>query len=818
MTDKSNFSTGLPSDEMATYLQMFLDETSEQLDALVETLLRLEENSSNPGELNEAFRLIHSIKGSAAMMGFDSITVLTHQLENHFVRMRSGLQSLDQSMMNLVLRCVDFLKDCNQRLRNGQILSSAPELLEELGGYVGSVPESAPVGATAPAATVDLEPAALEVPIPEREPTGDVVPVMIPVQGTFGETPQSEEIARPIPWRIKVQFEAGLQLADLKAELIIAHLSDLGEVHGTDPPGSGLASVADSRRLQVLLTSDRPSAELRRASDIGGVARLDLDEGVTEFEKTVVPAEDSRDFSTAANVASTRDAEPSAAQIAASETEPKSDSSAEAPAVDTPAGESKSRMGETVRVDIDRLDNLLNLAGELVVTKARFVQMTRQMNPALKKPGRIRAIGETLRQLIDMMKSPAESSQGAPSVDWTQKVRELESELDSIETQAQLWDEGRRCFGQLSEAVNQLARVSDGLQRGVLKTRMVPVGPLFNRFKRVVRDISQELGKKVTLEIHGEKTELDKRMIDDLGDPLVHLVRNAIDHGLEPTEIRVQRGKPEVGKLVLEAIHSGNNVYIHVRDDGGGISAARIRRRIVERGLIAADAAAMLSDAEAIEFIWHPGFSTAEVVSDISGRGVGMDIVKSRIAELNGAVSVDTTEGRGTTFSIRLPLTLAIIRCLLFRVRHGIFAVPIDAVREIVSVPVNEIFSIHGRHTCEVRGEFIPLVDIDDVFDWPGSGTGQRVARASGDVKEVNVVILAAMSETIGLRVEELQGGQDIVIKSLVENFMHIRGLSGASILGDGTVCLLLDVVAAIELAISRRDVSSTRELARIEE
>jgi two-component system chemotaxis sensor kinase CheA len=495
---------------------------------------------------------------------------------------------------------------------------------------------------------------------------------------------------------------------------------------------------------------------------------------------------------------------------AASET--KSSAEREPPRTEA-AAEGKSRVVETVRVDIDRLDDLLNLAGELVVTNARFVQISRQMSPAFKKSSRTRAVGEGLRRLLEEIKARVQDPQDPRGAEWSQQLLELESEIESLDVQSRLWEEGRRCFAQISDAVNQLTRVSDNLQRGVLDTRMVPVGPLFNRFKRVVRDISQELGKQVLLEIHGEKTELDKRMIDELGDPLVHLVRNAIDHGLEAADVRRQKGKPTAGTLTLEAVHRGNNVFIRVSDDGGGINAARIRQKIVEKGLATADQAAQLPDQEVIEYIWHPGFSTAEKISDISGRGVGMDIVKTRIAELNGTISVETQLGRGTTFSIRLPLTLAIIRCLLFRLRHGMFAVPIDSVREIVSVPVDDIVTIHGRHTFEVRGEFVPLVDIDDVFDWPGTASVGHVEATSRDRRRVNVVILQATHETIGLRVDELQGGQDIVIKSLAENFVHIRGLSGASILGDGTVCLLLDISAVIDLVVRGRTAVPGREL-----
>jgi two-component system chemotaxis sensor kinase CheA len=343
---------------------------------------------------------------------------------------------------------------------------------------------------------------------------------------------------------------------------------------------------------------------------------------------------------------------------------------------------------------------------------------------------------------------------------------------------------------------------------------MVPIAPLFNRFKRVVRDIGVELNKKVNLEIRGEKTELDKRMIDELGDPLVHLIRNAIDHGIEPAEIRARRGKPEGGTITLSASHSGNNVFITVRDDGGGINVEKIRQRIVARGLQPESVAAAMDEREVIDHIWHPGFSTADVVSDISGRGVGMDIVKTRIAELNGTIEIDHMPGGGTTFTVRLPLTLAIIRSLLFRVRQGVFAVPIDNVREIVSVPVGQIVNVHGRRTFDIRGRFIPLVGIEDIFEWPAfPGSQAERAHELATVARINIVIVHSADNTIGLMVDELHGGQEIVIKSLAENFIHIRGLSGASILGDGSVCLLLDAAAAISMASAPRRQAAAREL-----
>jgi two-component system chemotaxis sensor kinase CheA len=464
----------------------------------------------------------------------------------------------------------------------------------------------------------------------------------------------------------------------------------------------------------------------------------------------------------------------------------------------------KSKVVETVRVDIDRLDRLMNLTGELVVNRARFLQLARQMQPLFRKSGllgRLRSLGDRLQGMSQELDADHRSGQDAV---WDVR-RALGEQMEVVEELLQSLDQGRRCMDQWNEAIDQLTRVSNGLQQGVLDTRMVPVGPLFNRFKRVVRDIATELRKKVQLEIRGEKTELDKRMIDELGDPLVHLVRNAIDHGLESEEVRRKRGKPDAGTLTLEATHSGNNVLITIRDDGGGIAVEKVRARAIQRGLVPEATAATLTDREWMQFIWHPGFSTAEQVSDISGRGVGMDIVKTRIAELNGTIEVDSRPGVGTTFQIRLPLTLAIIRSLLFRLPHGIFAAPIENVREIVSVPRREVLSVHGRDSIEVRGEFIPLVGIDDIFDWNGVEPRRTSDRTTATVgSRVEVVILTTGRKTMGLEVDELRGSQDIVIKSLSENFVPIRGLAGASILGDGSVCLLLDVAASIELVHDR--------------
>lgn len=785
----------MPSDEMAEYVQMFVDETSEQLDDLVEVLLVLETKPDSPTHLNESFRLIHSIKGAAAMMGLDSITLLTHHLENHFEHLRSGIKTLDRSMMNLILKCVDFLRNAVDMLREGRPLASAPELIEQLSQFA-EIPLARSV------ATADD----MDGPFVEpNQPSSDGQQAIDAIAALRGVNVQK---------RIIVYLDRTIELPELKAELIIARLSDLAVIGRTSPDIDELGSLSELRTLQVWLETTKQDVDLRAAVDIVGVDLIEIDDVCDE--PIVEPLNVHAPHSAAVELPSiapeplgnTIVQEPLACleEVSSSEPPQRSSPSTSNQEMVTQAPDTSSKVVETLRVDIQRLDRLMNLAGELVVNRARFVQLASQMTDTFKKSGLI----SQLRDLCELLRAPTTSialtqEERIRAVD--DRYSEIRSTVAALEEQLHTLERGRRSFIQLNEAIDQFSRVSDGLQRGVLDTRMVPVGPLFNRFKRTVRDISSELGKKVNFIIRGESTELDKRMIDELGDPLVHLVRNAIDHGLESESVRRSRAKPEEGTLTLEAAHSGNNVLITISDDGGGINTEKVKRRAIERGLVSTTEADMMSDYEIAQFVWAPGFSTAEVVSDISGRGVGMDIVKTRISELNGTIEVDSTLGKGTRFVIRLPLTLAIIRSLLFQLQQGTFAAPIENVREIVSVRDRDIISVHGRDSIEVRGEFIPLVRIEDVFDWHetkySNATETRIeSESNGDTS--SVLILTSSAKSMGLVVSALRGCQDIVVKSLDDNFTHIRGVAGASILGDGSVCLLLDVVSCLELARQR--------------
>ena len=654
------------SDDMAQYLQVYIDESDEELEGLIAAILQLEENPRHQESLNKAFRMLHSLKGSSGMLGFEVVGNFAHELEDRF-------DELPLFSLTLLTdrKIEDIRKIANvDGVQSVEVQGSAVTA-DQLTPLEPDFPSSVPITPPAPQASPTPQPVAIPAPSPVRTPAPEP-----------GPTPPVE-IAAPTQPRT-------------------------------------------------------PAAE------------------------KVTP--------------------------------------------ESEAAETKHQAGETLRVDIGRLDRLMNLTGELVVANARFSQITGELTPLFRRSAdfkKSKDLADRLRQRFEAMRQAFGGAAQSDDI-WTQVSQGLVEDLEGLDRQAELWAEGQRHFADINDAVDQLSRVSKNLQRGVLSTRMVPVSPLFNRFKRVIRDLSVERRKQVQLVIQGEKTELDKRMIDALGDPLLHLVRNSIDHGLETPEARRAAGKPEQGTIVLEAAHRGNSVWITVRDDGAGINTERIKTRIVERGLATAAQAQELTEQQAISYIWHPGFSTAAAVTEISGRGVGMDIVRSAISDLSGTIDVASTFGQGTTFTIRLPLTLAIIHSLMMRYRDDFFSIPIDDVREIVSIPQDQVHSIHRHVTIDVRGELIPLVSMRGIFQCSNSDKTPNEPGSAGGKGIVNVVVIHARGKTLGLTVDSLVGRGDLVIKSLSENFQPVRGLSGASILGDGAVCLMLDPAALIDLASDR--------------
>ncbi|MGC2131544.1 MAG: chemotaxis protein CheA, partial [Candidatus Aquilonibacter sp.] len=409
-----------------------------------------------------------------------------------------------------------------------------------------------------------------------------------------------------------------------------------------------------------------------------------------------------------------------------------------APAASPNAEQKRSSIHQTIRVDIERLDALLNLVGELVINRTR-----------------ISDIANTLERL---MADKASTAGGASSGIIAPLAKDL------------------------ADSAALLARTTNEIQESIMKVRMVPIGQVFDRFPRLVRDVAKARGKEVQLVISGAETDLDKTIVDEVGEPLMHLLRNNVDHGIEPPDEREKLGKARVGTISLNAYHEGNQIIIEVSDDGGGINLEKVRARGIKQGLISADD--RLSDREIIELIFTPGFSTADVVSDVSGRGVGMDVVKRNISRLKGVFDVDTTPGQGTRFTIKLPLTLAIIQALLVRVGEELYAIPLDSVIESQRVEMVDVRTVHGNEVITLRGQVVPLVRIAEFFELGG----QR------DPDKVMIVIVGLQGRQVGLVVDQFEGEQEIVIKPLSDVVGRIAGISGATILGNGSISLIIDV------------------------
>jgi two-component system chemotaxis sensor kinase CheA len=767
--------------DLSELMPYYLDETDEQIAGLNDALLKLESDPADAAVLREAFRMIHSIKGSSTVMGFDQVKHLTHHLENYFEQLRSGQRSLDRPTLDLSFRCLDGLRDFHRELRSGG--ASTVDLSGLAAAVIASLSGTIPSAVGPPAATSRRE---AEAP-PDGWPEG-VAPI-----------PEGPCLL------LTVVLAANLPWPDMKAKLVLNRLASKARVLATDPPAEQLETVESLTLFRLWLTADCDTEELVALADVEGVDEVRV--ASVQGGGDPATAEVETDATVVVPPAVIPPPEPPAMQFPTPGTP---DSVVAQESVAKPSASAAKKVTETLRVDVDRLDHLMNLAGELIINRARLSEIAQGLEELFRDSNARLLSADTQDRLdslgdeLDAFASASDNRADRVVERWAAQFRRLRDNFEEIRRELDLVRHGRERAHALSEAIHQLARVTDGLQKGVLETRMVPIGPLFERFQRVVRDLRHSSGKEVTLRIAGEKTELDKRMIDELGDPLVHMIRNSVDHGLESPEQREAAGKPRSGTVSLQASHRGNSILITVGDDGRGIDVERIRRKVVEKGLVDADEASRLSNRQLVQYIWHPGLSTAEKVTDISGRGVGMDIVKARIEGLNGTVDVRTEPGQGTTFVIRLPLTLAILPCLLFRIFEEVYAVPTDHVDEIIEVGGSAVFHVRGRRMIESRGRLVSLVALDEVLTWgadrrpPASseiGNGPSHSSSGG---KLTVVVAQNSETTIGLVVDELIGMQEVVLKSLEKNFRAVPSLSGASILGDGRVSLILDLDALI--------------------
>ena len=712
--------------DVSQYLEIFLDETNEHLQNLNTQILSLEQDPENMDTINEIFRAAHSLKGMAGTMGYKRMQTLTHDMENVFSEVRNGNIKVKADMIDVLFQCLDALEEYNTNIRessdegtndNGALIKRLNDIMSD-----GSEDSSASAGQTqAPQAQAAAEAAVGGfVGIKLNESQQSVLSEAIKQgKGVYGLT-------------VKVQESCILKAA--RAFLVFKAIEETSEIIVSDPSSQDIEDEKFDLHFSLIIVSEADLNEVLTAArsvseieDVSGSA-LNLDDvGAAETEESHAAETEG-----AAAEAPAQTAQPvPAAQTSAETPVAAPAESAQTPAP-TPAPAAKKApvnkpvVNRTVRVDIEKLDTLMNLVSELIIAKNSLV------------------------------------SASAMSGNSSQAVNEQIEYLESVTT---------------------------SLHESVMKVRMVPIESTVNKFPRMVRDLQKKLGKKMELYMSGEETELDRTVVDQIGDPLMHLLRNSADHGLESAAVRKERGKPEVGSIFLDAYQDGNNVVIEVRDDGNGIDTKAVKNKAIERGVITPEQGDAMSEKEIIDLLFNAGFSTAKVVSDVSGRGVGLDVVKSMIESLSGEVEVKSKLGEGSTWTIRLPLTLAIIQALMVEIGNEKYAIALGSIQTIEDIPPSDVNLVQAKEVIQLRDLVIPLIRLNEILDIP----------SKKDPEENLVVVVVKKGDKLaGLVVDELIGQQEIVIKSLGKYISKCKIISGATVLGDGEVALILDANSLI--------------------
>lgn len=672
-------------------MEAFLSEANEELQKLEIEILALEQSGDDERSIQRIFRVAHTLKGSSAAMGFDEMKTLTHEMENVLDGIRQGRLHVTTELVNVLFACLDALNALRDDIEAEREAQTPTDGIVQRLRAIGS----AETGAGGPAADVE----------PSRQDDGEGLPPF-EVAEQEAETIKQAEREGMQAYDCLVALAQTCEMRAVRYHVVAERFNSGGHVIATMP---ALHVDLDAGELRFLVVSGLEEAELKaQIEQIMDVAQVT----VKPFALPEAPCIEPRN----ANLTEASETRQAPAAAPSKEQEPK-------------------RSSQTIRVGVDRIENMMNLVGELVIDQTRITQL-----------------GHLLRD-----RYPADEN------------------LEMLE-----------------QVANHFTRVIGELQESVMKTRMLPIGQLFNRFPRMMRDLSQNLNKDIHLVMEGEETELDRTVIEEIGDPLIHLLRNAIDHGIESKEARLASGKPLVGTVRMTAAHQENQVVLTVEDDGAGIDPERIKQSAVRKGLLTQQEADALTEQACIELVFKPGFSTASAISDVSGRGVGMDIVRNHIEKLNGLIDVQTKPGQGTTFVIKLPLTLAILRGLLVNLGPSTFALPMGSVVEIVRYSTRDIYTLKGQPVVKNRERVIPLMWLHDHFNLP---------RRKRTRDHVFVVIVGIAEKRIGLIVDELIGNQEIVVKSVGSYIGKIEGVSGATILGDGSVALILDVTGIFQLA-----------------
>ena len=688
--------------DTSQYLELFIDETKEHLQSLNEHILQLEKEPEDADTINEIFRAAHTLKGMAGTMGYTRMQRLTHDLENVFQEIRNGNMKANAKLIDILFRGLDALEGYLEIISttgsegtedNEDIIKDLDELVKEGTGQAG---ESAPeekkenkeeAPSAAPAEEASSKDKFRQIAVSEYE-----------ISAMENAKQEGQNI-----FGITVYLQESCVLKAARAFLVFKSVESKGELIKSVPTTEQIEDEEFEFDFSWILATKESKESIKKLiMNVSEIADVAIDDFAYQVEKT-------------------EEVQATATEVKETAVKEEKKETAKKPAV---KGKVASR---SVRVDIDKLDVLMNLVSELIIAKNALVSV-----------------------------SSAEGS----------------TDLSSNST--------------FNENIEYLERVTTNLHESVMKVRMVPIESVVNRFPRMIRDLNRKLNKKMELYMTGEDTELDRTVIDELGDPLMHLLRNSADHGLESNEERVRLGKPEVGSIYLDAYQDGNNVTIEVRDDGAGINIEKVRKKAIEKGSITEQQAETMSEKEFIDLLFRPSFSTADKISDVSGRGVGLDVVKTKIESLGGSIEARTVKGEGSTFIIQLPLTLAIIQALMVEVGNEKYAIPLGNIDTIEEISDDEIKLVQSKEVIYLRGSVIPIVRMNEVLE-------MEDYEQDPQKQSMVVVVVKKGDQRLGLGVDNLLGQQETVIKSMGHHITNAKLFSGATILGDGEVALILD-------------------------
>ncbi len=694
--------------DVSQYLEIFIDESEEHLQTLSDCIMVLEKEPDNKDTINEVFRAAHSLKGMAGTMGFKRMQHLTHDMENVFQEVRSDHIKVTSGMIDLLFKCLDALEGYvdNIKSTSDEGTEDNEVIIKELNDFIAKTEGAEEIGNTETSEAKEAAPESTQ----EEKAGQEKIELTNDEKKAIRE---AESNGQHI-YVMTVHIQKDCLLKAARAFLVFKAVEDFGQILVYRPSSQDIEDEKFEFEFSFFLASEESEDKIVAAAKaVSEIEKVDAEE--IHLDEYVKEAEAQEEQQAKEATAEQKEA-PAEAPKAAEKKAPAANAKKQTNA--------KPVTGRTVRVDIEKLDALMNQVSELIIAKNSLVSI---------------------------------------------------SSNESGEYQNQSFH----------EQIEYLERITTNLHESVMKVRMVPIESVVNKFPRMIRDLSRKLGKKMELYMTGEDTELDRTVVDQIGDPLQHLLRNSADHGLEDNATRVERGKPEVGSIFLKAFQEGNNVIIEVGDDGNGIDVAAVRDKAVERGVITAEQAENMSQKEIINILFLPSFSMAKKITDISGRGVGLDVVKSNIEALGGDVEVRTQLGEGTTFIVRLPLTLAIIQALMVEIRDEKYAIALGSISNIESIPVNEIKYVQAQEVIHLRGAVIPLIRLDQVLD---------MEEKQEEPENLTVVIVKKGDSLAGLVVDNLIGQQEIVIKSLGKYINNNKIISGATILGDGEVALILDV------------------------